>query len=452
MRLPARRGSVGGHLFWIVLLLPFLAAVFEPAAAARRPEPTASAGAMQVSESFADEGTRLTGDSAEDPFWIDAVPVVLTGSTCGFTPDYDEMCPYGAWAPDVVYAFAPEEDVLVDISLCHSCYDTKIIIWENTIPGASFACNDDWCRSENYDWGPYQSYLPDVFFTAGNTYYIVVTGYGSDCGDYILEIEEPRPCGLSWPQGAHAEGEPECHDDYQDQYNGGCNSSPDAFQILMPSYWELTIYGESGTFLGAGNPKRDSDWYQITPASISTISFACRAEFPVQIYLLDGGNGCGEIVELGAATAAACEVAEIVETVPPGIYWLWVGPSQHEGVPCSARYAMTIDGYHDTATGVADPGESGDPTPLRLDFPNPFSASSAIEFTLPGASGATLTIYDIAGRRLRILLSGVELADGVHRSVWDGRDKSGREVGAGVYFLMLRAGERTLSRKMILLR
>jgi hypothetical protein len=394
---------------------------------------------------------QLTGDTIDDPFWLDAVPMVVTGNTCGFQPNYDEMCPYGAWAPDVVYAFSPEEDVLVDLSLCHSSYDTKLIIWEN-VAWDYFACNDDWCRSENYPGGAYQSYIPDLLLTAGNTYYIIVTGYGSECGDYTLAIEEPRPCGLSWPIGAHAEGEPECHDDYQDHYNGGCNSNPHAFQVLAPSHWDLQIYGESGTFLGAGNPKRDNDWYRITPGSVSTISFSCRAEFPVQIYLLDGGDGCGGIEELGAATAAACETAEIVETVPPGIYWLWVGPSEHEGVPCSARYAMTIDGYHDTSTEIVAPGELFTADTPWLDFPNPFPPSSTIEYTLPVPAGVTLSIYDIAGRRLRVLAADTECSIGVHRTVWDGCDRNGQAVGAGVYFLKLHAGEISVTEKLIYLR
>ncbi len=84
--------------------------------------------------------------------------------------------------------------------------------------------------------------------------------------------------------------------------------------------------------------------------------------------------------------------------------------------------------------------------------PNPFNPSTQITFTLPEAGPVRLSVYDIAGRRHRLLNPDRSLAAGTHRYVWDGRDDRGRELSSGVYFLRLETREGTLSRKLVLLK
>jgi C1A family cysteine protease len=85
-------------------------------------------------------------------------------------------------------------------------------------------------------------------------------------------------------------------------------------------------------------------------------------------------------------------------------------------------------------------------------YPNPFNPTTAISYTVP-APGAEvrLTIYDLAGREVRTLVSGVEQA-GEHVAVWHGRDDAGREMGSGVYFYRLVIGDRSIERKMVMLK
>jgi hypothetical protein len=394
---------------------------------------------------------RETGDTADDPFWIPAIPAEFTGDTCSFEDDYAEMCPYGGSSPDIVFAHTAPRDMFVDISMCDSYYDTKIFIYENIVtPGNPYECNDDWCGGPNYPL--YLSHLEDVFFAAGNTYYIVVTGYVGACGEYVLQIEESLgPCGLEWPVRALSEGEPDCEDDYIDEYNSGCNSPANAFQVLEPYHQEIIVFGGSGVFLGGGNPKRDSDWYQITPLGETTIDFTCTAEFPVQIYLLDGTEGCGNIVELAAAGAATCETAVISENVTRGVYWLWIGPSVYENVPCTSNYVMTVDGYHATATGLPATDPAATQAPLLSCFPNPSRRSTTIRYELSEAAHVTVTVHDVAGRRLRLLSDRTRPA-GLQEWTWDGRDDRGHALSAGVYLLQLKAGGRRASAKLLLTR
>jgi len=109
--------------------------------------------------------------------------------------------------------------------------------------------------------------------------------------------------------------------------------------------------------------------------------------------------------------------------------------------------------YDSGSTHVTE--DSGDePGILRLEqnTPNPFNASTAIGFSLRERRDVELTVYDVTGRKVAVLLSGV-LPPGRHYAVWDGRDgATGGEASSGVYFYELRAGNRSEKRKMLLVR
>jgi hypothetical protein len=95
----------------------------------------------------------------------------------------------------------------------------------------------------------------------------------------------------------------------------------------------------------------------------------------------------------------------------------------------------------------------GNAPPQRLVLhqasPNPLKPSARLAFDLPHAGYATLRIYDAGGRLVRILVDGM-LEANAHSVVWDGRDDRGQRLGSGVYFYRLHAGDRTLSRKLVL--
>ncbi len=120
---------------------------------------------------------------------IPVLPYSDGGNTCGYLNDYDEACPYtGSTSPDVVYAYMPGVPEALDIALCTSLYDTKLYVYEND-PFTLVACNDDACGDDGF-----KSELVGVPVIPGNTYYIVVDGYGGDCGDYNLTVTPNTPC------------------------------------------------------------------------------------------------------------------------------------------------------------------------------------------------------------------------------------------------------------------
>jgi hypothetical protein len=70
---------------------------------------------------------------------------------------------------------------------------------------------------------------------------------------------------------------------------------------------------------------------------------------------------------------------------------------------------------------------------LRNIAPNPFAGSTAITFDLARASGASVRLYDTAGRLVRSLVDH-RLAAGTHRFEWDGRGPHGGPLEAGIYY------------------
>jgi len=86
-------------------------------------------------------------------------------------------------------------------------------------------------------------------------------------------------------------------------------------------------------------------------------------------------------------------------------------------------------------------------------FPNPFNPETTIQFSIGNVENVIINVYNVRGQRVRTLLDGsTEFEAGYHYVVWNGRDDSGRQVGSGVYFYRLVAGENTAVRRMLLLR
>ena len=83
--------------------------------------------------------------------------------------------------------------------------------------------------------------------------------------------------------------------------------------------------------------------------------------------------------------------------------------------------------------------------------PNPFNPSTTIRYTLEEASNVRLTIYNVLGQPVRVLVNSGQ-GQGVYSVQWDGRDSFGREVTSGVYLYRLEAGANVSIQKMILVK
>ncbi len=119
-------------------------------------------------------------------------------------------------------------------------------------------------------------------------------------------------------------------------------------------------------------------------------------------------------------------------------------------VPTLVGGEIVFDLYIGADDGVVDPPSR---TGLCQNYPNPFNAETTIRFELAGeAEAVSLSIYDLMGRRLRVLSLG-GMAAGSYDFVWDGRDDNGRAVASGIYFYRLEIGSSFVeTRRMTLLK
>jgi hypothetical protein len=104
------------------------------------------------------------------------------------------------------------------------------------------------------------------------------------------------------------------------------------------------------------------------------------------------------------------------------------------------------------AAASGDDGKTDEPL-VRLfeNRPNPFNPSTEIPFWLDRRARVKLTVHDVAGNRVAILLDR-ELGAGPHARLWDGRDSRGEAVPSGVYYYRLVTSTAVLSKKAVLLK
>tara|TARA_Y100000996_G_scaffold381712_1_gene336383 strand:- start:213 stop:1928 length:1716 start_codon:yes stop_codon:yes gene_type:complete len=88
---------------------------------------------------------------------------------------------------------------------------------------------------------------------------------------------------------------------------------------------------------------------------------------------------------------------------------------------------------------------------LFQNHPNPFNPETNIRFSLPLQQDVSLTIYDMIGRKVRMMtMKGAE--PGYHVIRWNGKNQNGTVASAGVYFYQLSTPTFSMTKKMILLK
>jgi hypothetical protein len=106
---------------------------------------------------------------------------------------------------------------------------------------------------------------------------------------------------------------------------------------------------------------------------------------------------------------------------------------------------------YNTATGVAgEPAERAAWQTVKLlpNQPNPFSRQTTINYQLAGTGRVRLTIYNIAGQKIKTLENKLQPA-GTHSVSWNGYDEQGNKACSGVYFIRLQAGEQIATHRSI---
>ena len=88
------------------------------------------------------------------------------------------------------------------------------------------------------------------------------------------------------------------------------------------------------------------------------------------------------------------------------------------------------------------------PTEISLSkaYPNPFNPSTAISYDVPSSMDVSLAVYDIRGRMVSELVSGIK-DQGRYEVIWNAEAYS-----SGVYFMKLVAGSTAKTQKIMLVK
>ena len=88
---------------------------------------------------------------------------------------------------------------------------------------------------------------------------------------------------------------------------------------------------------------------------------------------------------------------------------------------------------------------------LHQNYPNPFNPVTTIRYELPRPAKTVLVVYNIVGQEVVRLVADA-LSPGYHQTIWDGRDRAGRQVASGIYIVRLTTPVWSQTMKMVLLK
>jgi len=160
-------------------------------------------------------------------------------------------------------------------------------------------------------------------------------------------------------------------------------------------------------------------------------------------YLLSFGNL--EVVDVSDPTAPV--VAASYSNLKAGVALAKVDPYLFALGPGLVVLEQSV------ATSVEQPDAAILPRGATLSaiYPNPFNSSTNIRFALPVASTVRLSIHNVLGQQVGMLIEEV-LPAGDHSLTWRGRDSDGRSLGSGVYFMVLEANGKRVVQKGLMLK
>ena len=138
----------------------------------------------------------------------------------------------------------------------------------------------------------------------------------------------------------------------------------------------------------------------------------------------------------GHGTSASPQVYHFIDRVPSsGTFAYRLKQIDNDG---------TFEYYYATELDV---GLAARRFSLSQNHPNPFNSSTAIDFTIPEHGYAALRVFNTLGKEVAVLFKGEAEGGRVHRLTFDAS-----HLGSGIYFVMMTYGQRSLSRRMTILK
>ena len=84
-------------------------------------------------------------------------------------------------------------------------------------------------------------------------------------------------------------------------------------------------------------------------------------------------------------------------------------------------------------------------------FPNPFSNTTNISFSIAQSAKVSLKVFDMNGR-LVTTLANEQMQSGSHEIKWNVSDANGKSIPSGIYLLRMEAGNYSETKKLLVIK
>jgi hypothetical protein len=175
----------------------------------------------------------------------------------------------------------------------------------------------------------------------------------------------------------------------------------------------------------------------ITRASSTLVSGTAIPDATIEIYTDAEDEGQMFQGQTQSGADGRFEWTGVIQGPLPNITAIAIN-AEGSTSPFSMQFTTSVEGTHTVSAPAT--------LTLAQNYPNPFNPETTISYTLPAISGVRLTVYDVLGKEVAILVDEVK-QPGVYHEIFNAVD-----CPSGLYFCILEAGRHIMTQKMMLLK
>lgn len=234
--------------------------------------------------------------------------------------------------------------------------------------------------------------------------------------------------------------------------------------------WEVLLPGQSDVYAQRVSPEGTSLWSPdgiplcSEPGYQSNVRMQSDGEGGAIAVWLDDRKGPGVTdlyaQRMRASGAPAWEQGGVAVCTAAGARWQPIVHADGAGGAISVWrdtrsaagdiYAARLKANGWVVSGARDT-RSPSPFFLMPNVPNPFQTATSFDLVLDVESSVVVDVFDVSGRRVRHFES-IRAPAGPSTLAFDGLDQAGIPLASGAYFFRVTAGDRQLTRKIMVLR